>query len=883
MPNKAQDDDLVMGLVELAMTRSVDEREAYVRSACDGDTLLFGQVWTYVQWEERMKDFLLEPLFPPAPCEHPFEAGEILDGRFRIVREVAQGGMGIVYEATDEKLERKVALKCAKSGYRKRLPPEVRHATEISHPNVCKIFEIHTASTAQGEIDFITMEFLEGETLAERLSRGPLLEAEARSIARQLCAGLAEAHRKKVIHGDLKSNNVILTKGADGSVQAVITDFGLARGHEIAQRTAQPQSGTLAGTPDYMAPELWKGGKVSVASDIYALGVILYELVAGRKPYSPGSSWEERLNRKPPAAHPKWDRILARCLDPDPLVRPDAQQVADAFAPPHSRRWFLAAVAAVLIAGVFAVTEYAWLTAPTETMRLAVLPFDSDTETQRFSDGLLYDTSERLARVKPGRAKLTLISVGDALAYKIRVPEGAGAKLGATHALSGSFRKINGLINVHAYLTDARTKVRLTDWQAEYPIDELRNVPIALAGMVTGALRLPPLSLTPSVNAAAYADFWAGGIALARGEAGLDDAIPLLERAVASDPDSPLTHAKLAEAQWRKYRASNEPQWSLSAQASLKKAEQRNPDVAAVRLVSGMIHEGFGQYEQAQADFRRAIELEPANANVYRQLGHVYEDYNQADQAMAAYRKAIELQPEYFGNYQDFGGFYFRRGDYEESLQQYRKMVHLAPDLVAAHYALASTYLNMGIYADAEAELHTAITYQETANAVEGLGLSRMYQNRDREAIPFFQRALEIGPKTSLFYINLGTSLRRANFPHESEQDYRNGLALALEELAKNPKKAYERSCFAYLSARLGDRMLAQSEAVQAMQLSGGATNVRWMVALTYEALGQRERTLTVIQESPNWQLSRLNRFPDLADLQQDSRFKQLLVSHNIQ
>ena len=208
---KAQDDDLVMSLVELALSQPPDSQETYVRSACADDTELFSQVWDYVRWNRRMQDFLLEPLFPALP-QHRFQPGDLLADRFRIVREVAQGGMGIVYEARDEKLGRRIALKCAKSGFNKRLPPEVRHASEISHPNVCKIFEIHTASTSAGDIDFLTMEFLDGETLAARLSHGRLPEIEARAIARQICAGMAEAHRNRVVHGDLKSNNVILAQ-----------------------------------------------------------------------------------------------------------------------------------------------------------------------------------------------------------------------------------------------------------------------------------------------------------------------------------------------------------------------------------------------------------------------------------------------------------------------------------------------------------------------------------------------------------------------------------------------------------------------------------------------------------------------------------------------
>src|SRR5437762_2048868 len=186
-----------------------------------------------------MKGFLLEPLYPATPPERPFEPGQLVDDRFRIVNEVAEGGMGIVYEAVDEKLDRRIALKCAKTRFRKRLPPEVRNAREISHPNVCKIFEIHTASLPDGDIDFISMEYLEGETLTARLRSAPFPEKEAREIAQQLCAGLAEAHRCKVVHGDLKSSNVMLTKGPDGSTRAVITDFGLARPAETGQRTVQ--------------------------------------------------------------------------------------------------------------------------------------------------------------------------------------------------------------------------------------------------------------------------------------------------------------------------------------------------------------------------------------------------------------------------------------------------------------------------------------------------------------------------------------------------------------------------------------------------------------------------------------------------------------------
>ena len=221
-------DEAVMRLVERALQLPEADREGYVRNACGGDAALFKAVWNYVKWDERMNGFLLDPLYSLAPDESELEPGLMLENRFRIVRKVSAGGMGVVYEARDEKLGRRIAIKCAKAGFNARLPPEVRHASEINHPNVCKTWEIHTAAGPNGGFDFFTMEFIEGQTLSERLRQGPVPATEALNVASQLCAGLAEAHRHQVIHGDLKSNNILLARAAEGT-RAVITDFGLAR------------------------------------------------------------------------------------------------------------------------------------------------------------------------------------------------------------------------------------------------------------------------------------------------------------------------------------------------------------------------------------------------------------------------------------------------------------------------------------------------------------------------------------------------------------------------------------------------------------------------------------------------------------------------------
>jgi tetratricopeptide (TPR) repeat protein/TolB-like protein len=908
-----QDDERVMNLVELALSQPPDAREDYLRSACSGDPELFSQVWDYVQWNHRMQGFLLEPLYPGLR-EHQFQPGELLADRFRIVREVAEGGMGIVYEAHDERLGRRIALKCAKSGFRKRLPPEVRHASEISHPNVCKIFEIHTASTPTGEIDFLTMEFLEGETLAARLTREPLPATEARAIGRQICAGLAEAHRHRVVHGDLKSNNVILAQDEDGEVRAVVTDFGLARKPFVtagdfgpaaagsaatssAASNAVASSATLSstagssalsseagGTPDYMAPELWKGEKPSPASDVYALGVILYELAANRRPYAHEVPWQDRLKHKPPPVHHGWDSILQRCLDPDPAKRfQDANEVAAALEPSHSRRWWLAAAAAVVLAAVSGVVTYQRATAPKESIRLAVLPLESAPNDAGLAESVSRDAAAALARLKGGtRARLSIVPPGDVTKNKVDSVEKARAMLSATHVLRGTITVENGKVLVHAFLTDTRTQANNADWKAEYAPGEVRYAPVAMAGMVTFSLRLPPLAI-PAVNAAANQNYLAG-MAYTRRNSTIDKALPLLQSAVAADPDSPLTWAGLSEAQWFKYFITKDSAWLDRSTESHRQAQGRDLDLASVHRVTGLLVANEGFYDWAEAEYLRAIELEPANGDAYRRLAHVYESKNSMDQALAVLKKAADVAPNDFKVYQDLGAYYAQRGDNLEAARQLETCVRLAPDEPDPHRVLGMAYKDLRQYADAERELGIAVGLAETPAALVSLAAALLWQgkdDKDQAAIPFLARAVSQSPDDSLSWMDLGIAYRRVNQPAESGRALRHGLDQAVKEMERDPYNGVVRSRVAFLHARLGERDQAEQEIRQALKESESSVT-RGMAVWTYEALGRREEALNILGMSSDDVLMDAARWPDLAELHQDDRFKKLLASHQI-
>jgi Flp pilus assembly protein TadD len=696
-----------------------------------------------------------------------------------------------------------------------------------------------------------------------------LPEADARAIGRQICAGLAEAHRNRVVHGDLKSNNVILTEDADGEVRAVITDFGLARKPfgPAADNAGGVGSSEAGGTPDYMAPELWSGQKPSMASDVYALGVILYELAASHRPYAPEITRQGRLEHKPAPVRREWDSTVQKCLDPDPAKRfLDAAEVAVALKPSHALRWWLAAAAAVLLAAVSGLITFQRATAPKESISLAMLPLEAGPDAAALADVVTRDAASELAHIKGGkRARLNVIPFADVT-----------GRHAATHVLRGNITRENGRVSLRVFLTDSRTQVNVSDWKAEYAPGEVRYAGRAMAAMVTASLRLPPL--TASVNAKARPDYQAG-MAYTRRNSTIDKALPLLESAVAADPDSALTWAGLAEAQWFKYFLTDDSAWLDRTSESLRQAQNRDLDLAPVHRVAGLLRANAGSYEQAEAEYQRAIETDPSNGDAYRRLGQVYERSNQMDQALTAFKKAAEVDPNYFKVYQDLGMHYSARGNDREAVRQYEKCVQLEPDEPDPHRVLGMAHKNLGQFAEAERELRIAVRLAETPAALGTLAADLMYEGKDQDAIPFLLRAIRQSPSESLWWMDLGIAYGRANLPAESQRAFERAVEETEKVMARDPRDGVVRSRLAFLCARLRDRNRAESEIAQALQLSPESNVARETAVWTYDALGKRDDALAILRTSGDDVLMDVARWPELAELRKDSRFQSMSAS----
>ncbi|MGA3211429.1 MAG: serine/threonine-protein kinase [Terriglobales bacterium] len=347
--------EAIKKIFEAAMEEPPGDRPTFVRTACGGDTELESGVLMLLESNEEAGSFLekapvsagrnLSGKAPPPPL---LATGSIVSGRFQIIRFIGQGGMAQVYEAFDSELKERIALKAIRPDISSdarvlaRFRREVQLTRHITHPNVCRVFDFDrdesgVEGTARG-VTFLTMELLEGETLAGFLSRrGRLSATEAAPLIRQMVEGLNAAHNAGVVHRDFKPPNVLLVPSGSG-LRVVITDFGLARAvQNDSQRSPENalyrttcRAGML-GTLIYMAPEQLERGEATPATDIYALGLVIYEMFTGQRPFADTIPFVEGVKRiKHPAPSPRvlapnldpqWEAAICRCLQTDPKAR----------------------------------------------------------------------------------------------------------------------------------------------------------------------------------------------------------------------------------------------------------------------------------------------------------------------------------------------------------------------------------------------------------------------------------------------------------------------------------------------------------------------------------------------------------------------------------
>jgi hypothetical protein len=413
-----------------------------------------------------------------------FSEGQTIAGRYLIIRLLGWGGLGEVYEARDLQLGELLAIKtllpeiASDERAITRFKAEIQLARKVTNRHICRIFDLgHDSSNPARPISFLSMELVAGETLSQRLRRhGPLSTAEARAIVDQIAEGLDAAHHAGVVHRDLKSSNVMLSPVESGNTRVVITDFGLAQSLRRDEDGSEPLTGSghIVGTPQYMSPEQLLGGEITEASDIYAFGIVMYEMLTGKRPFEdrdPVAAVAHRLNQpviSPRVLNPgidlKWEAAILKCLARHPRDRfQSAGAAVRAIAAPtgaelpktatlstiraRTRRQWLA-LTAVLLALLLAAgwplrhqIARLWPRVP-QVKHIAVMPFTNiggDAANQAFCDGVAETLAAKLAQLERFQKSFWVVPMD--VVRRAGHPSNVHRALGVNYVLTGSVQR----------------------------------------------------------------------------------------------------------------------------------------------------------------------------------------------------------------------------------------------------------------------------------------------------------------------------------------------------------------------------------------------------------------------------------------------------------
>lgn len=847
-------------------------------------------------------------------------------GRFLVTGKLGQGGMATVWRAEDELLRRPVAIKllaehlAASPEARRRFVHEAHTASSLNHPGIAAVYDYGET----GETAWLAMALIEGETLGDRIRRRLLPLDEAVRIVCAAADALGFAHAHGVTHRDVSSRNIMVA--GDGRVY--VLDFGLALAQGQSRVTT---SNTTIGTISYLSPEVALGEGADARSDLYGLGVVLYEALTGALPFE--SDRAEAVlyaivNRPPlpprerrPEIPADLESIVMHALAKRPQERPgSARELAVALrdwlesraqasggerapSPPGGAGTGRSAPAAGAT-GVHEPPPAPWSSSsgpeeptvpphsPSGAVYLAVLPFedlgsglDPEGGRQALAQGLAETVSAALARLD--RVHVIPPAPGGA-----PPPAGAGARelarhLGANLLLHGTVRSAGTQIRLAYSLLDPHSGVQVGGDTVDgfaLGLFDLENRLIASLRRALGHEMVRD-EFAPRARPPGPADheLYLKALGYLRrydDEGSVDAAIRLLEGIVPDPGAGARVHAALGRAYLCKQQLTAQRVWEDRAASACERALELDADDPDVLVTRAELRHRVGRHEEAVADFRRALELRPDHFEALLGLAHSSLPLGRLDEAERVARRAVELRHRDWRGHNMLAFVFFRRGEYARAVTPWRRAARLSPENARVHCNLGSAYLQLDQLVPAVAAYRRSLEIQPDASTYTNLGTALFYLRQSEEAVEAFGKAAALKPASAISWGNLGSALHYLpGRERESDEALERAIAMMREHLQRDPADADGWQRMAQWLANLGQAVEAKEAAARALALAPHETGYLGTAAEVHCQLGEKAEALRLLQQAlvRGYPTTLVRRSADLGPLFEEPEFKQML------
>lgn len=699
--------------------------------------------------------------------------GSIFAERYRILEELGEGGMGVVYKAEDTRLKRIVALKFLSPALtrdqeaRERFVHEAQAASGLDHPNICTVYEIDETDARQ---IYIAMAYYEGMSLKVRIKQGPLELEEAIDIAVQVAQGLDRAHRQGIIHRDIKPANIMVT----GDCLAKIVDFGLAK---LAGTTRITKAGTTMGTAAYMSPEQARGEAVDHRSDIWSLGVVIYEMITGQLPFK--GDHEQAivysiLNKEPKPAKGlplELEKILLKALTKNPAERfKDTDELLEALqqigeslgmkitrrAPfiekPHKRKWLSSPALWTSVFILLCIAAGLFFLLPSKTIPFSERDWILITDFENLTGDEVFDRSlttalmvniqqSRYVNVFPrARVKETLQRMGkeatdkldEVLGSEVAVREGIRAlvscsinQVGDVYTLTGSIIDPNTQVTLKTEASQAKGKDGVLDALDDLAGKIRKDLGESLKDIQEERVGLPKATTSSLEALKNYVE-----ADRARGSNRGDEAVALLEKALELDPDFALAHAELGSIYyWGNDRDKGEEHFT-KALSLLERLTEREK-----LWIQAIVPAYRGNRDEAVTKFRVYLMKYPDDSTGWHNLGHNYLMLRRYDEAIDAFTRVIKVNPQSWSAYINIASCYSGKGMHQKAIENYLEAYRINPKFLMVrnlNREFGFEYVALGEVQKAQEVLEKMLTGEDWQKAVghRHLALLDMYQGK---------------------------------------------------------------------------------------------------------------------------------------------------------